>query len=101
LSDAPLSRDRAKARLNRCIETGVVIYSQHFRQELIDDGLTREDVFCVCRSGAISTPPERDIRSGRWKYRIEGLTVDRVHIAIVFTFRSTDVVFITVFRRSS
>jgi len=100
VSDAPLSRDRAKARLNRCIENGVVTYSQHFREELANDDLTREDVLYVCRSGAISKPPERDIRTGRWKYRIEGMTVDRVPIAVVFTFRSVDAVFITVFRRN-
>jgi hypothetical protein len=30
------------------------------------------DVLSVCRSGAVTTVPEQDIRTGDWKYRIEG-----------------------------
>jgi hypothetical protein len=37
--DAPLSKDRAKAELNRCLEERAVIYSRHFRDELADDDL--------------------------------------------------------------
>ena len=60
-----------------------------------------EDVLRVCRAGAISIAPEKDIRSGGWKYRIEGHTVDREAVALVFTFRlETHAVIITVFRRN-
>ena len=41
--------------------------------------------------------PERDIKTGQWKSRIEGVTVDHRHVAVVFTFRKTAAVFITVF----
>ena len=44
--------------------------------------------------------PEVDIRSGEWKYRIEGVTIEGVGVAVVFTFREGRVVFITVFKRS-
>jgi hypothetical protein len=101
VSDAPLSKDRAKAALNRCLNEGSVIYSQHFREELANDDLTTEDILAVCRSGAVLMAPEKDIKTGQWKYRIEGITADRRQVAVVFTFRSETAVFITVFERIS
>jgi hypothetical protein len=44
--------------------------------------------------------PEKDIRTGEWKYRIEGFTAERRPIAVVFSFRSDATVFITVFERN-
>jgi hypothetical protein len=101
VSDAPLAKDRAKAKLNRCLDEGTVIYSRHFRDELVNDDLTTEDTLAVCRSGAIVMAPEKDIKTGQWKYRIEGITADRRQIAVVFTFRPELAVFITVFERTS
>ena len=80
---------------------GAVIYSRHFRDELVNEGLTTEDVLTVCRSGAIIMAPEKDIKTGQWKYRIEGPTVDGRRVAVVFTFRPDRAVFITVFERTS
>ena len=45
--------------------------------------------------------PERDIKTGDWKYRIEGLTADRRRVAVVFAFRQEKAVFITVFTRGT
>lgn len=98
--EAPLSKDRAKAKLNRCVEEGAVMYSRHFREELADDGLTTGDILAVCKSGAISMAPEKDIKTGQWKYRMEGITADRRKVAVVFTFRTEVGVFITVFERT-
>ena len=98
--DNPLGKDDAKARLNECVEDGTVVYSRHFREELANDRLTISDVLSVCRSGTIMMSPEQDIRTGNWKYRIEGITPDRFRIAVVFAFRS-GAVFITVFKRTS
>jgi hypothetical protein len=99
--DGSLSRDQAKANLNRCLEEGAVIYSQHFRDELANDDLTTGDILTVCGSGAILMAPEKDIRTGQWKYRIEGMTADRRQVAVVFTFRTDLAVFITVFERTA
>jgi hypothetical protein len=44
--------------------------------------------------------PEKDIKTGTWKYRIEGVTADRRQVAVVFTFRLEQAVFITVFERT-
>ena len=99
MNDEPLSKDRAKARLNSCVEEGSIIYTRHFREELINDGLTREDILVVVRSGAVIMEPERDIKTGQWKYRIEGTTVERRQIAVVFAFLTQAAVLITVFER--
>jgi hypothetical protein len=101
VGDAPLSRDRAKAKLDGCIEDGAVMYSRHFRDELANDDLTTEDILAVCRSGAIIMAPEKDIKTGQWKYRIEGVTADRRNVALVFAFKNELAVFITVFERNS
>ena len=96
----PLGKDQAKAEINRFLEEGDVIYSKLFREELASDDLSMQDVLVVCRSGAISMAPEEDIKTGEWKYRIEGFTPDHYRIAVVFTFRSDLAVFITVFKRT-
>ncbi len=94
-----LGKDQAKAKLNACIEDGVVTYSRHFREELANDDLSMQDVLRVCNSGAVTMAPELDIKTGRWKYRIEGLTADRRRVAVVFTFRPGQAVLITAFER--
>jgi len=100
VTDQPLGKVQAKAKLNRCLEGGVVIYSRHFREELVKDALALQDVLAVCKSGAIIIAPEQDIKTGKLKYRIEGLTADRRQVAVVFTFRTEQAVFITVFERT-
>jgi len=65
------------------------------------DGLSRADVLTICRSGAVVEAPEQDMRTGDWKYRIEGKTLQADYAAVVFTFRGeSDAVLITVFRRN-
>ena len=77
-----------------------MILTRHFREELANDDLTMEDVLAACRSGAIVMSPEKDIKTGDWKYRIEGPTAERRHIAVVFCLRPDAAVFITVFERA-
>jgi hypothetical protein len=101
LRDGPLTKDQAKAELNRCVEEGAVVYSRHFRDELAKDDLTTGDVLSVCRSGVVIMAPEKDIRTAEWKYRIEGRTVEGQQMAVVFSFRPGQAVFITVFARTS
>ena len=60
-----------------------------------------QDVLVVCRSGAIVMAPEKDIRTGQWKYRIEGINLERRRVAVVFTFRAESAVLITVFERTA
>lgn len=101
MKDAPLTGNQAKAQLNLCLDDGFVIYTRHFKQELASDGLTMEDVLAVCHSGVILMAPEKDIKTGDWKYRIEGYTADQEDVALIFTLKpERKAVFITAFKRS-
>ncbi len=68
-SGDPLDRAGAKNALNHCIVEGLTVYSIHFREELANDELTVPEVLQVCRSGTIFMAPERDVKTGQWKYR--------------------------------
>jgi len=101
VKDAPLTKDQAKAQLNLCLDDGWVIYTRHFKQELAGDGLTTEDVLAVCHSGVILMAPEKDIKTGDWKYRIEGCTADYEDVGLIFALKpERKAVFITAFKRS-
>ena len=50
--------------LRRCIESGEVVPSKHFREELAADNLTMQEALTIVRSGAIYYPAEPDIRTG-------------------------------------
>lgn len=49
----------------------------------------------VYRSGSIIMPPESNIKTGQWKYRIEGTTVERRQVAVVFSFKNERAVVFT------
>lgn len=84
--------------LRHCLEDGAVAYGTHFREELAKEKLSIEDAWAVLRRGHIYDPPEQDIKTGEWKYRVEGRTPDGMWIAIVFCFKSVQKAFlITVF----
>ena len=84
--------------LRFCLEDGEVIYGPHFRTELEAERLTIEDARVVLRSGAIYNAPEPDIKSGEWKYRIEGVEPGGKWVCIVFSFKTIERAFlITVF----
>jgi hypothetical protein len=84
--------------MRRCLESGEVVPGKHFRDELVDDNLDMSDALTVLKSGAIYDAPEVDIRTGEWKYRMEGYAPDGQWLAIVFCFKSRKRAFlITVF----
>lgn len=72
--------------------------SRHFKEELAKEFADLNDAFDVLRTGNIFDPPEPDIKTGEWKDRIEGTTVDGLRLAIIFQFRSENSSFlITIF----
>lgn len=84
--------------LRDCLSDGNVITGKHFLDELQNEGLTVLDAWQVLRTGCISKPPEPDIRTGEWKYTIEGYAPDGQWLAIVFSFKEIDRAYlITVF----
>jgi len=88
----------AKDLIRRCVEEGTVIAGPHFRKALADESFTYVDVEYVLGHGNIYKPPEPDIKTGEWKYRIEGHIEDGQWIAVIFSFKVRDRAFlITVF----
>jgi uncharacterized DUF497 family protein len=75
-----------------------VIPGKHFREELANEGLDILDAHNVLRTGIIFKEPEPDIRSGDWKYRIEGTDLEGKLLAVIFCFKDEATGFlITVF----
>jgi hypothetical protein len=84
--------------LRHCLEDGEVKHGKHFREELAKEKLSYEDAWNVLQRGQIFDPPEEDIRTGEWKYRIEGREAGGKWIAVIFCFKTVETVFlITVF----
>src|SRR5579863_8121184 len=84
--------------MRRCLESGEVVPSRHFRDELANDNLDMPDALAVLKSGNIYDAPEPDIRMGEWKYRVEGYAPDGQRLAIVFCFKTRErAILITVF----
>jgi hypothetical protein len=77
---------------------GRVIPGKHFREELANEGLDILDAHYVLKTGNIFQEPEPDIRSGDWKYRMEGTNLEGKPLAVVFCFKDAATGFlITVF----
>jgi hypothetical protein len=89
----------AMAALRDCLgSAGRISPSKHFLDELTKEGLTIPDAWLVLKQGVIYDPPEEDIKTGDWKYRIEGKEPEGRRVAIVFCFKSINyALLITVF----
>jgi hypothetical protein len=84
--------------LHYCLSDGEVRLTKHFREELKQEDLSVEDVYAVLRGGTIYEPPELDIKTREWKWRVEGREPSGKWIAIILTFKTIESVFlITVF----
>ena len=92
------SRNDAIRLVRECLESGEVIPSRHFRDELAAEGLTLSDAMFVIAHGGIYNEPEFDIRYQEWTYRVEGTEPEGKYVAIVFSFKSTETaLLITIF----
>jgi hypothetical protein len=84
--------------LHYCLADGEVRLTKHFREELKQEDLSVEDAYAVLRRGSIYEPPELDIKTREWKWRVEGREPSGKWIAIILTFKTIESVFlITVF----
>ena len=94
-----VTQETAHDILRDCLGgVGTVVPGKHFRDELRKEGLTVPDAWQVLRSGCIFNPPECDIKTGEWKYTIEGYAPDGTWLAIVFSFKQVNMAYlITVF----
>ena len=88
-----LSRPEAVEFARKCLQTGRrVIPTRHFRDELEKEGLTLQDALHVMRKGQVYKEPEPDIKTGDWKYHIEGKEPDGKWLVIVVCFEETDMI---------
>jgi hypothetical protein len=97
MSLSMVSPNIALDMLHGCLsgtEGAAVIPGKHFRDELKNEGLTLVDAWQVLRSGAIYSSPECDIKTGEWKYTVEGYTTEGIWLAIVFCFKQVDRAFL-------
>lgn len=84
--------------MHHCLEDGEVVPGRHSREELAKEGVDFEDAWVVLRKGRIFDEPEQDIKTGEWKYRIEGHEPGGKWLAIVLSFKTIERAFlITVF----
>lgn len=67
---------------------------RHFTNEMRADGIALPDAYRVLRTGTVYDPPERDIKTGEWKYRIEGMEPDGKWLVVVFCFKEVDTTFL-------
>jgi hypothetical protein len=93
-----LSRTVAADLVRHCLSAGRVIPGRHFKEELANEGLDILDAHHVLQKGNIFQEPEPDIRTGDWKYRMEGTDLEGKPLAVVFCFKDEATGFlITVF----
>ena len=93
-----LTVDHALDLMRACMDNGNVKPGSHFFKELRNEGLIWPDAWHVLQTGRIFDPPEPDIKTGEWKYRIEGHEPDGKWLGIIFCFKAVDEAFlITVF----
>jgi len=93
-----LARAEAADLVRYCLSAGRLIPGKHFREELANEGLDILDAHNVLKTGNIFQEPEPDIRSGDWKYKMEGTDLEGRPLAVVFCFKDESTGFlITVF----
>jgi hypothetical protein len=93
-----LTRSEATDLVRHCLSSGKVRYGRHFKEELANEALAIQDAYHVLKRGVILREPEQDIRTGEWKYRMEGADVEGKRLAVVFCFKEAEATFlITIF----
>jgi hypothetical protein len=85
-----LTTQQALDLLHHCLTSGEVSPSRHFLSELSKETLNIPDAWHVLRYGNIFQPCDRDIKTGEWKYTVEGHTPDGDWLCVVFCFKSID-----------
>lgn len=79
----------AQDLLRFCLQgDGEVVPGRHFRDELLAEGLALEDAWVVLKNGLILDPPEHDVKTGEWKYKVEGYETGGKWLVITFSFKT-------------
>ena len=93
-----VSRSDAVSLIRHCLENGEIRYGKHFKTALADEGVNIADAWTVLKSGNIYDEPEQDIKTGEWKYRVEGHEPSGKWLVIALKFMDENQTFLmTVF----
>lgn len=57
--------------------------TSHFKERMAQRKVSMQDVIYILKNGAILDEPELDIKINRWKYKVEGKTIDGEPLVIV------------------
>jgi hypothetical protein len=80
-----LSPENAKTALHLCNDAGLLLQTNHYREELGDEPFTFADCISVIEVGHIFDPAEWDDEHQEWKYRLEGFEPDGKWVNIIFS----------------
>ena len=78
----PLNFRRVMQRIKSLLEEGTIFVTPHARAEMVNDDLDDTDVLHVLTSGSIRPGSQSKPRE-RWRYVVDGESVDRRSIAAV------------------
>lgn len=76
-----LSNKDAEKKIQKIVESGNIIFTNHCREQMKDRTLNTDDLVFLLRNGKINKPPEYDQKN--WKYRVEGKIIDGDECAVI------------------
>ena len=94
--DAPLDIAIATKTIRGIAKFGTVIYSDHCKYERMPyKNFSAQDLQIILEEGQVDEPPERDEKTGDFKYRMVGKTVDgdlTTALVVIIDHRSLSVI---------
>ena len=78
--DSLQTKQEATDLIRFCVKRGAIAYGKH----------SLADAYHLLINGNVFMAPEEDLRTGEWKYRIEGREPDGKKLAIVFCFKENE-----------
>lgn len=86
-----LSRNDALKAIRGHLNDGFMALTVHFRDMMKKRRYSMLDVTHAIKNGVIYTEPEKDVRTGEWKYKIEGQSVDGEPLTVVVSIAKGNV----------
>ena len=72
----------ARAIFKKSVRQGAFISTKHARKRMHERQVDNNDILGLARTGVVLNPPELDIKTNEWTYRIES---DSLGLKAVFT----------------
>lgn len=91
----PLSSSEAVKRIREIVNFGNVQTTMHCRKRMAERNFGFQDILSILLNGEIKSRPEYDPKHDRYRYRVEGPTIDgdfAVAVTVIVSVRSLLVV---------